>query len=284
MKRHGFPALFCLQEVKIAASDISSQRRLQQAANHKAQPDEPLYDAIFSLPRDKYNALGLGGRGQVHGVATFLRKDLDPIESRRPPWDLEGRILVHSLANGLTVINGYWVNGTSNPYRNSITGEQDGTRHDLKLRYHQHILEEVLALQSEGKSIVLVGDMNVARARIDGHPNLRTSPEQHVRNRQDFNDKFFDGEHGMRGIDIFRHLHGQKRKFTWHSTNVPHGRVCDRVDYVIVSRNLIAQHGAIIDSDICDDASDKLHSDHVPIWLELDLAMLPDQPVDSNHP
>jgi exonuclease III len=284
LRRHGWPAFLCLQEVKIAPSDESSQRQLTKAANEAALPDEPLYEAVFSLPRDRFNARGFGGK--VHGVATLYRKDLGVFRTRKPGWDLEGRILLHELSCGLVVMNGYWINGTDHPYRNPHTGEPAGTRHDLKIRYHREILKEVLAYQGVGKPVVLVGDMNVARSRIDGHPNLRTSPYQHVVNRKDFNERFFEDEDGMRAIDIFRHLHSDARKYTWHSTSHAHGSVCDRVDYVIVSR-LLTESNAIADTDICDNAADKLHSDHVPIWVDIDLSKVgnaPTEPADQDGP
>ncbi|KPI38919.1 uncharacterized protein AB675_5750 [Cyphellophora attinorum] len=255
LRRHGWPSFLCLQEVKIAPSDEASQRQLVKAANDSALPDEPLYEAVFSLPRDRFNARGFGGK--VHGVATLYRKDLDAFRTRKPEWDLEGRILLHELPCGLVVMNGYWVNGTDHPI---------GTH-----------------LQKKGKPVVLVGDMNVARSRIDGHPNLRTSPHQHVVNRKDFNERFFEDEDGMKGIDLFRHVHGNARKYTWHSTSHAHGSVCDRVDYVIVSRLLTESH-AITDTDICDNAADKLHSDHVPIWLDVNIPKLESSlAAPSNH-
>lgn len=274
LRRHGWPSVLCLQEVKIASKDLASQRQLQHAANDKANPDEVTYEAVYSLPRDKYNATGFGGK--VHGVASLIRKDvlLHIISTRLPSWDLEGRILIHEFDTCLVLINGYWVNGTDHPHRDQ-EGRIDGTRHDLKLRYHQYILDEVLRYEKAGKVVVLVGDMNVAKERVDGYPNLRVSPVQHVHNRADFNSKFFLDEAGIRAVDLFRHFHGQKKKYTWHSTNAPHGRVCDRVDYILASRELVERYNGIADTDICDNAADKCHSDHVPLWVMIDMQKLP---------
>ena len=191
--------------------------------------------------------------------------------TQRPDWDFEGRVLIHEHDTGLIVINGYWVNGTSNPYRDPNTGEVTGTRHDHKLRFHKHMLDDALRYEREGHQVVLIGDMNIA---LDGHPNLRTSPVQHVKNRADFKDKFFDDENGMRGIDVFRHLHGNLKKFTYH----PRGRVwaesCDRVDLIIVSHTLVDNLDAVTGTDICDSAPERGHSDHVPLWISLDMSKL----------
>lgn len=271
LREHGWPQLLCLQEVKIAQEDLTSQGQLRRAANEKARQGEPVYEIVYSLPRGKFISFG----GKVHGVATLIRADFSTAvtATRRPDWDLEGRILEHEF-HGLALINGYWVNGTDNPYRNPLTGQVNGTRHDLKLRYHRLILEEVLQLEKAGKAVILVGDMNVAPSHIDGHPNLREFPAQHVINRKDFNQKFFSSE-GMEGVDVFRHFHGRQRKYTWHRSNSPHGAVCDRVDLIIASKILVQNVGAIADSDICDDAHSKAHSDHCPLWIALDPSKLP---------
>jgi exonuclease III len=260
-----------LQEVKVSPKDDATQRQLQQAANQGSAPEEPTYTVHFSLPRDRYNVTGFGGK--VHGVASLIRDDFAPSirVTRKPDWDLEGRVLIHEHETGLVIINGYWVNGTSNPYRDPATGTVAGTRHDHKLRFHQHMLDETLQLESNGYRVVLMGDMNIARARIDGHPNLRTSPLQHVKNRADFNSRFFTDEKGMRGIDVFRHLHGDTKKFTYHPRGRPWGESCDRVDLIVVSRTLIEDMDAVTGTDICDSTQERGHSDHVPLWVSLDL-------------
>ncbi|KIW78237.1 hypothetical protein Z517_08071 [Fonsecaea pedrosoi CBS 271.37] len=274
LKRHQWPQVLCLQEVKVSSRDDATQRQLQQAANHGHAGGEPTYTAHFSLPRDKYNATGFGGR--VHGVASFLRDDFASSVrvTRRPDWDLEGRVLIHEHEVGLVIINGYWVNGTSNPYRDPTTGQISGTRHDHKLRFHRHMLEVVLQYEAANRHVILIGDMNIARSRIDGHPNLRTSPPQHVKNRADFNSKFFDEPNGMRGTDVFRHFHGNTKKFTYHPRGSAWGASCDRVDLIITSHALVDKLDAVTNTDILDSASERGHSDHVPLWISIDLARL----------
>ncbi|EXJ85601.1 hypothetical protein A1O1_05967 [Capronia coronata CBS 617.96] len=277
LKRHHWPQLLCLQEVKISSKDAATQRQLEHAANQGQAMDEPTYKVHFSLPRDKYNATGFGGK--VHGVATLVRNDFaGKIRvTRRPDWDLEGRVLIHELEGDVVVINGYWVNGTSNPYRNPVTGDVTGSRHDHKLRFHQRTLEEAVQHQEKGRHVILVGDMNIARARIDGYPNLRTSPVQHVKNRADFNAKFFTDDKGMHGIDIFRHLHGDTKKYTYHPRGRRWGESCDRVDLIVVSRSLVDKDTAVTGSDICDSPLDRGHSDHVPLWISVDMSKLDQQ-------
>jgi exonuclease III len=269
LKRHEWPQLLCLQEVKVNAKDNATQRRLQNCANESSTPEEPRYDVIFSLPRDPHNATGFGGK--VHGVASLIRNDFvsSVTMTRRPDWDSEGRILIHEIGLHLVIFNGYWVNGTDLPWRNA-SGAVEGTRHDLKLRYHHHILTEALDYQRRGFHTLLVGDMNVAIDQRDGHPRLRTTPIQHVRNRIDFNAKFLKQPDGMRGIDVFRHFHGDLRKYTYYSTQKPWGQSCDRVDHIIASQSLL-DSSSLVDSDICDNQNDAAHSDHVPLWVKVRL-------------
>lgn len=274
LKDHNWPYLLCLQEVKINRNDETTQRRVELAANAGGLPHEPTYTTHFSMPKDKYNATGFGGK--VHGVASLVRDDGPPSSVRRPDWDLEGRVLIHDFPSlQLTVVNGYWVNGTSNPYRNPNTGDVDGTRHDHKLRFHAHMLNLCKSIEKRNWNVLLLGDMNIAPKRIDGHPNLRTSPDQHVKNRADFNDKFFnqDNEDGLGGVDVFRHLHGEKRKYTYHGRGRPWGESCDRVDLIIASRKLV-EAGAVSGTDICDTPKERGHSDHVPLCVSINVGKI----------
>lgn len=286
LKRHAWPQFCCLQEVKINRDDRATQHKVDVAANAGNGPGEPTYTTHFSLPRDKYNATGFGGK--VHGVATLVRDDwAKHIQvMRRPDWDLEGRVLIVELAQKMAVVNGYWPNGTDNPYKDPVTGIVTGTRHEHKLRFHRHMLDESLDLERRGFLVVLIGDVNVARSSLDGHPNLRTSPPQHVKNRYDFNQKFFDSPQGFQGIDVFRHLHGRKQKYTYHPRGVGWGSSCDRVDNIVVSRALFpspdAHPGAggrssrpssphVVATDILDNPADRGHSDHVPLFVTISL-------------
>lgn len=205
----------------------------------------------------------------------------------------------------LVIINGYWPNGTANPYKSPTTGRPTGTtRHDHKRRFHAQMLAETQRYQRDGWHVVLIGDMNVARSALDGHPGLRLGLE-HVRNRADFEVKFLsqmDGEAGMSGVDAFRWLHGAERKFTYYGRGVEWGSSCDRVDLVVLSRGLVGGkgggkgdvteewkggdggdggdgkgcwQGALVQSDILDSSEERGHSDHVPLFVTLDTDKVP---------
>lgn len=216
------------------------------------------------------------------------RGDIDPT----PPRKVTSR---DPSPRKLAVINGYWPNGTTNPYKSPTTGRATGTtRHDHKRLFHAQMLAETQRLERDGWHVVLIGDMNISRSALDGHPGLRLGVE-HVRNRGDFEEKFLSQgkvEGGMRGVDAFRWLHGPRRKFTYYGRGVEWGSSCDRVDLVVLSRGLVGgngreeghdgdgeekRKGALVASDILDSSVERGHSDHVPLFVALITNKIPEQ-------
>lgn len=302
-------------EVVSESTESSYDARLQDGG--------PTYEVRFALPSDPHNAKGFGGK--IYGVATIIRKDFMDryVQSiREVAWDREGRVQVvetrevsfplatdsatspwpgpetlsvESSSNSakfgikLAIINIYAVNGTNNPYYNTYTGTEAGTRHDRKIAVHTELLQEAHALQRRGFQVIIAGDLNVARNELDGYPNLRTYPHQHVLNRIDFNTKFFTQEPikntssgamysrdpatvakeaipGFDGIDTFRHLHGSERRYSYYPRTRSWGASCDRVDLIITSGTL---SGFVVAAGICDNPKDRGPSDHCPVWAEI---------------
>lgn len=293
LRRYSWPTMLFLQEVKIAPEDASTLRAVERAVLPSADdpPESPSYKAFFCLPRDKHNARGFGRK--VYGVCSIIREaffNAHVERVREVDWDLEGRFLVCEtrsvgLLPPLAIFNLYAVNGTDAPHKDSRTGEPSGTRHDRKLQVHKLLQAECQSLLSRGFQIVLAGDFNIARAAIDGHPNLRTFPKQHCVNRADFETRFFDcsttlgddsvnaerdgageGESRLAMVDSFRHLHGRKAGYTYHPRGKAFGASCDRVDMILTSVSLkdrLAQAG------IHETPADRGPSDHVPLYITL---------------
>ncbi|KAL6707014.1 hypothetical protein ACN47E_004964 [Coniothyrium glycines] len=287
LQRHHWPSMLFLQEVKIANKDVKTQDAVRAAVNSRLQSEHmeaggPEYEAHFVLPTDQYNARGLRGNGKVYGVCSILRKDLRDkyeISVRTVKWDHEGRISVIELVSNavkLAIFNIYAVNGTENPYRNPSTGSIRGTRHDRKLQVHHLLMRECLDLEQVGWDILLVGDMNVASDARDGHPKLRTFPRQHVINRADFRAKLLESpSHGgesqsFKGVDIWRQMYPEERKYTYYSRGRDWGTSCDRVDYYIAGRGAW-EKDYIKNCGILDSEAERGPSDHVPIWADLQL-------------
>jgi exonuclease III len=280
-----------LQEVKIANKDTRTQNTVRAAVNAHVPEEEdakgPLYKAHFVLPEDPNNARSLRGSGKVYGVCSILRRDLKDrynINVRTVDWDKQGRISVVELrsksdSSKLVVFNIYAVNGTDIPYRDAESGAVKGTRHDRKREVHRLLMQECKQLEKEGWDILFGGDMNVAPDARDGHPTLRTFPQQHVVNRADFLSKLLGSNdeeisdtetNGLNGVDVWRRMHGDQRRYTYFSRGREWGASCDRVDYFIVGRRAW-EKGCIKACGIMDSEADRGTSDHVPIWVDFNI-------------
>jgi exonuclease III len=275
-----------LQEVKIASQDAKTQDAVKAAVNART-PSElntrdvkgPLYEAHFTLPNDAYNARGLRGSRKIYGVCSILRQDLRSkydIHVRTVQWDREGRVSVVEVrsrggAAKLAVFNIYAVNGTDVAYRDSATGAVRGTRHDRKRDFHRLLMQECKDLEKEGWDILLGGDINVAPDARDGFPKLRTFPQQHVLSRADFHEKFLGGkDEGLKGVDVWREMHGDERRYTYFSRGREWGVGCDRVDYFVAGKG-VWEKGCVRACGIMDSEAERGSSDHVPIWVDFEL-------------
>ncbi|USP76335.1 hypothetical protein yc1106_03609 [Curvularia clavata] len=291
LHRHQWPSMLFLQEVKIASKDTVTQDAVRTAVNSRLPLESvsdgakgPLYNVHFTLPTDPHNARGPRGSGKVYGVCSILRHDLHDayeIAVRTVHWDLEGRISVveikcRSTPAKLAVFNIYAVNGTDNLYRDTRTGAVRGTRHDRKREFHRLLMKECKKLEGQGWDVLLAGDMNVAPDERDGYPKLRVFPQEHVVNRADFHANLLEdsGQEkkraGLNGVDIWRKMHGEERRYTYYPRNRECGTSCDRVDCFIAGRKLW-EKGCVIACGIMNSEEERGPSDHVPIWADVDL-------------
>lgn len=289
LRRQDFPTILFLQEVKISPSDTASQNAVLRAIKRDTSEPEtnPDYVAHFCLPHDDHNATGFGRK--VYGVCSIVRKDFadEHVERMRTvDWDVEGRFSVIETKASidmpkLAIFNVYMVNGTNNPYKDSRTGVVTGTRHTRKLTVHSLLQAEIRRLEDKGYHAIIAGDINIAVATIDGHPNLRTYPHQHVLNRQDFTRRFLDkpkdkktesghskasGEKNDVSLDMmdtFRSLHPDKKGYSYYPRGKTFGDSCDRVDMVLCSRSLAHR---CTKAGMLATPADRGTSDHVPIY------------------
>ncbi|KAM7191090.1 DNase I-like protein [Rhypophila sp. PSN 637] len=268
LRRHNWPEILFLQEIKIKRGDDKTEASLLSSLNTPLDSSDDLgedgtrsYTLHTSLPRDKYNAKGFGGK--LYGVATIIRQDFAErfVEKvRYPEWDLEGRVSIVEMRSQwqsdvgegspnttvkaervpvkpLAMINIYAVNGTSAPYRSPKTGLVSGTRHDHKLAFHTRLRDECLDLESKGFHVVVAGDLNVARGLWDGHPNLRTFPRQHCLNRSDFNGEFFGEEDNKRAGAYLSRDDGRGSEKCLDAVDVYRATHGERRKYTWISRN-----------------------------------------------
>jgi exodeoxyribonuclease-3 len=227
----------CLQELRIRAQDAENVAALERAL--------PGYRCFHSLPRDPHNVTYRGGR--AYGVATFVRGEAT---GEVPAWDREGRVVV-VRTQGLAIVNLYAVNGTSKPYLDE-TGRPAGDRHAFKRRFQAQVFELARELHREGP-VILAGDWNVSRTKLDTHPRLRTE-DPHAQARAELNAQLHDF------IDIWRARNPEARGYTWFNLR---SRSLDaaRVDYFLVSEDVDVRDAAILPR--------HPWSDHAPLTLDV---------------
>ena len=100
-----------------------------------------------------------GGKG-YSGVSLHVSKDLAPArpEFLHPPFDFEHRI-VSAAVGAVTVASVYVPNG--------------GKDYPAKLRFLTALAEYACSFQQSGRTLVICGDLNVARTDKDVHPKER---------------------------------------------------------------------------------------------------------------
>jgi exodeoxyribonuclease-3 len=231
----GDPAdVICLQETKVQRENV----------DHKSFHELGYLDYWFSAKKKGYS-----------GVAVF---------TKIKPWhvqfgtghkvsDDEGRVLQLDF-DDIHLINAYFPSGT--------TGIE---RQTFKYAWLDEFFLYLDELKLKYPKMVLCGDYNIAHRDIDIHNpkgNVKTSgflPEERA-----WMDKFF--AHGW--IDSFRTHHTEPHRYSWWSQRFPGVRARNkgwRIDYINVTEPLKER---VLDAEIYPNV---MHSDHCPVYLELDL-------------
>ncbi|HEY1954845.1 MAG TPA: exodeoxyribonuclease III [Polyangiaceae bacterium] len=246
----GEPDILCVQEIRVRPSDTDAIEAMTSAL--------PKYECAYSLCSDAKNVTFQGGR--MYGVATFVKRELAPFTHGEPEWDREGRALFTIFPErNLALVNVYAVNGTSKPYFDHELGKISGTRHDYKRRFNRRLMQDCEALRARGLELVLVGDWNISRTKLDVTPRLRTEVP-HAKARRELEEIFIPT---LDVVDAFREFHPNEKKYTWRNER---SRVLDaaRVDYALVSRSLMPR---VVSADIDERKEMRFASDHAPITL-----------------
>lgn len=189
------------------------------------------------------------------GVATFSRQKPREIlyNFGRPEYEQEGRIVITSFEK-FDLYNIYFPNGGS--------GEE---RHLFKQRFLKELNVHLEDQLSQKKSIVLVGDYNVAHTEIDVHDPVRLSKESgFLPEERQWMSTFLQ----LGFVDTFRHFYPrQKEKYSWWSYRElarPQNRGW-RIDYVCISKNLLKY---LRSAQIHDQS---FGSDHCPVSVVLEI-------------
>jgi exodeoxyribonuclease-3 len=186
------------------------------------------------------------------GVATFTDNSKVQLinKSGFKDYDSEGRIVIAETPH-FDLYNIYFPNGGS--------GDE---RHLFKQNFLKVILAHFKSEMDKGKSLVVVGDYNVAHKAIDVHDPVRLSKESGFLPEEQawFSDFLKAGF-----VDTFRHVHGdQPDRYSWWSYREL-ARVNNRgwrIDYICVSQDLQKN---LVSADILDAVEG---SDHCPVVAE----------------
>ncbi len=217
------PDVICLQELK-------------------AKPDQ-IPESIVTL--EGYSCYWHGAAA-YSGVALHVRRDAFPAEPKftHPHFDTETRIVQARI--GDTVFASVYVpNG--------------GKDFEAKIDFMKSLIGYAGSLRSDGLTLVLCGDMNVARSEMDVHPKERKPkaigqlPEERV---------LFEELLGQGLVDVGRKLYpDDENYFTWWAPwrNLRQRNIGWRLDYVLASEPLAARAVS------CPSFRETGTSDHAPV-------------------
>lgn len=226
--------IICLQETKAHRDDV----------DHKLLHELGYHDYWFSAQKKGYS-----------GVAVFSKRKADNVQigTGHAVSDEEGRVI--QLDFGKTrLINAYFPSGTSG---------------DIRQTYKYQWLDEFFAYQEELRkktpNLILCGDYNIAHKEIDIHdPKGNKNSSGFLPEERQWMDKLFDNG----WVDSFRHVHPEPHRYSWWSQRFPSVRLQNkgwRIDYINVTEPLKKK---IKDAEIYPDVK---HSDHCPVYLEVDI-------------
>jgi len=230
--------VICIQENKAQQTDVAAE--LFASAGYK--------DYWFCAQKKGYS-----------GVTVFSKIEPDAVQcgTGHKISDDEGR--VQQLDFGpVKLINAYFPSGT--------TGAE---RQTYKYHWLNEFYDYVQQLRQTFPNIILCGDYNIAHTETDLHsPKKNKQTSGFLPDERAWMDKLYTNG----WVDTFRHVRpNEKDRYSWWSQRFPKVREENkgwRIDYISVTEPLQA---CIKEADIFADVK---HSDHCPVYAEIDVSAL----------
>ncbi len=227
--RRDLPDVVCLQEIK-------------------ATPEQ-LGESLTLLP--EYWSYWHGGPKGYSGVSLHLRKERFPArpEFSHPAFDVECRAVQARLAPGLVVASVYVPNG--------------GKDYEAKLRFLEAMSGYVDGVRADGGSLIVCGDLNVARTDADVHPKeLKPGAIGQRADERAIFERILSADMSDVGRDLDP---TNDRLFTWWAPwrGLRQKNQGWRIDYVLASRALRALECRVL--------ADVGTSDHAPVVALFDI-------------
>ncbi|MEO6584293.1 MAG: exodeoxyribonuclease III [Ferruginibacter sp.] len=226
--------IICLQEVKAHIGDIDVVAI--ENAGYKGH--------WFCAQKKGYSGVG---------ILSKINADKTVDGCNMEQSDFEGRVIRADFGD-VTVINAYFPSGTS--------GEE---RRAYKYVWLTEFLDFLNQLKKKRKKLIVCGDYNIAHKEIDLHnPASNKKTTGFLPDERAWMDHFFENDF----VDSFRQLNKEPHQYTWWHVLRPATRLENkgwRIDYINLTKNL---KDKIADVKIMPDIK---HSDHCPVFLQLDL-------------
>ncbi len=225
------PDIFCMQEIKATQQQLTDE-----------QKDFPAYTAYWNSA----NRLGYSG------VATLVKELPQSVSFGLGDdrFDIEGRVIRTDFPDFI-LFNIYFPNG-----------QRGQERVQYKLDFYQRLHDICNELHAAGKNIIITGDFNTAHTEIDlRNPNENSNTSGFLPEERVWIDKYL--KHGF--VDAYRTLYPERIQYTWWTYRLAARKrnIGWRIDYFLVSKNLIPRIKDVIISDEIEG------SDHCPVTLEI---------------
>lgn len=211
------------------------------------------------MPVAEFEALGY--KTYVHdaekkgysGVAILTKKEPGHVEygMGMEKYDREGRFLRADFGD-VSVVSVYHPSGSS--------GDE---RQDFKMAWLADFQEYITRLRNDRPNLLLCGDFNICHKPIDIHDPVRNAKNSgFLPEEREWMTGFLDT--GF--IDVFREFSQEPHNYTWWSfrANARAKNLGWRIDYHMVTASLKKNLKA------CSILPAVKHSDHCPVWLEMD--------------
>jgi len=228
------PDVFCVQETKSQIDQV---------------PPELFEDLGYTAYWHSAEKRGYSG------VLTFSKTPADKVVEGMgmKKYDNEGRVLRTDFGDW-TLVNLYLPSSSS--------GEE---RHKFKMAFLKDFGAWAKKLVKKRKKLIIVGDYNIVRLDIDIHnPTRKDKPPGFRPEERAWLQEWFDKDFK----DAYRVIHPeQENEFSWWSYRAgsrPRNKGW-RIDYISVSNPLAKKVKS------SGHHHDAVHSDHCPVWVEIDL-------------
>ena len=232
------PDILCVQETKAEPGQLSDSLK------NPVSRDGVVYRSYWA------SALKRGYSG------TAIYTKVEPLDVRFfgiKKFDDEGRVL-QAFYRDFVLISAYFPNS-----------QDGGVRLSYKLDFCAAMLELCGTIASEGRSLILCGDYNIAHKPIDlARPKENEGNPGYLPEERAWMDLFT----GSSFIDTFRHFHpGEPGKYTWWSyrQGARPKNIGWRIDYFCVDSPFVNR---LKSSEIMRDVTG---SDHCPIKLTVEV-------------